>query len=185
MAGDNLLLPSQHGEQPSVVDLEREGSSTPAERAGPAPLSVTNGKYWGTVYRLDGSKIGPTYTISRQKQKQKQKDVDVPALLIVKPIKAPRKSRVFVGKIQPSWRLGRNVRTREIDPLLKPKEILSLCKPRIYVGKRAFLYYKSKQATMELADLSSLSSLEEDWDEETKEQQLQEDEKRAEESSIG
>ncbi len=178
-AGNNSLSLSH---RPAVV---RQGSSPPksdfssATPSPPLPPAKT-GVYWSTIYRLDGTKIGPTYQISQPK------GMEEPDVVLMKPISAPRKkeSRVFVGKIQPSWRLGKNVKTREIDPVPKRrKEVPMSRKPRMYVGKRALLFYKSEQEARELADLSPLSSLEEDWaEEETMEPRLL---KPTEENSLG
>jgi len=42
-------------------------------------------------------------------------------------------------------------------------------RPREYVGNKAFLFYKNERMARELADLSPLSCLEEDWDEQDEE----------------
>ena len=178
-AGDNLLSLNRRPAVVHQVSSPPKSDFSPAPTRSPSLPPAKTGVYWSTIYRLDGTKIGPTYQISQPR------GMEDPHVVLVKPVSAPRKkeSRVFVGKIQPSWRLERNVKTREIDPVPKrKKEVPIFRKPRLYVGKRAFLFYKSEREAKELADLSPLSSLEEDCDEEeTMEPRLQ----PTEENSTG
>ena len=127
-AGDNLLSLSRRPAVVHQVSSPSESDFSLAPPRSPSLPPAKTGVYWSTIYRLDGTKIGPTYKISQPRR------MEDPEVVLVKPISAPRKkeSRVFVGKIQPSWRLERNVKTREIDPVPKrKKEVPMFRKPRL------------------------------------------------------
>ncbi len=113
----------------------------------------TTDTYFGAIYGLDGSRIGMTLT-------------SLKAGVTKAPSLTPtmERKRVFIGKVQPSWRLGANVKTVELDPVPRPKKVHRFRERRMYVGKKAPLFYKHEHVARELADLSPLSSLEEDWD---------------------
>jgi len=129
-----------------------------------SPVVPTNGVYWGVVYGADGSKIGKGYTFAKE---------DVGRIIATKPVseegdvQQPRtkRRRVYVGKVHSSWRFDNAVKKSVLDPVPPPKRVHESRRPRMYVGNKAFLFYKNEKMARELADLSPLSSLEEDWDE--------------------
>lgn len=131
-----------------------------------SPAVPTNGVYWGVVYGADGSRIGKSYTFAKD---------DVGRIIPAKPVSdtttnmqqlRTKQKRVYVGKVHPSWRFDNALKMRVLDPVPPPKRVHESRRPRKYVGNKAFLFYKSEKMARELADLSPLSSLEEDWDEE-------------------
>lgn len=77
-----------------------------------------------------------------------------------------KKSRVFIGKIQRSWRLGKKPRTRELNPAPRavwPENPTGPCTVRYYVGSSQFLQHKQLhlESTDDLlAGLTSVASLE-------------------------
>ena len=155
-SGDLSLLtqPEDLGD----MDNSSTFSSPPPLSATPSPppdfsVPTTTGTYFGAIYGIDGARIGVTLTSS------KVGDTRSPSVT-----PTMERKRVFIGKIQPSWRLGANMKIVELDPVPRPKKVHRFRQPRVYVGKRAPLFYKSEHVARELADLSPLSSLEEDWD---------------------
>lgn len=126
-------------------------------------LTPAEGVYWGTIYGADGSKIGAGFRFAKRDAfRERTPAVSTKAI----PKAAPRnKKRVYVGKIHPSWQLDNAVKKSVLEPVPPPKRVHESRRPRKYVGNKAFLFYKSERMARELADLSPLSSLEDDWNE--------------------
>lgn len=151
----NLSLLTQPRDFRETDDSSRFSSPSPVSiTPSPPPdfsIPTTTGTYFGTIYGMDGARIGVTLTSVG--------DTKAPSVT-----PTIERKRVFIGKIQPSWALGANVKVVELDPVPRPKKVHRFRQPRMYVGKRAPLFYRSEHVARELADLSPLSSLEEDWD---------------------
>ena len=135
------------------------------------PLSPAGGICWGTIYGADGSKIGGGFKFKKQDLVKESRPavstsitVDTSTMDVAPP---PReRKRVFVGMIHPSWEFKKAVKKSVLDPVPQPKRVHQSRRPRQYVGNKAFLFYRSERMAKELADLSPLSSLEDDWEEE-------------------
>ncbi|KAF8154885.1 hypothetical protein B0H34DRAFT_541583 [Crassisporium funariophilum] len=151
------------------------------------PISAT---IFGALYDLTGRRMGtgfvdsagegavlyaPTVSMVQQQQAQPTK------MPKPKPPK-PKKKHIFVGAVQPSWRVGRNPIIKEKNALPRRKKLAggkgtgiypgvdAVEKTRFFIGDPAFLRRRVKTARSDycelgLDELSPLSSLE-DTDEE-------------------
>lgn len=176
--------------EPSRISVQRNprpSSSVPSSPStSPAPtlisgprlssgfstrLTPSGGVYWGVIYGADGSKIGTGFSFPNRNIKETTPAVSVQSVPEEEPNDQPKKKHVYLGIIHPSWQVNETVKNRVLDPVRPLKTLHGSQGPRKYVGNKKFLFNKSEMLARELAlaDLSPLSSLEEDWDEEEKE----------------
>lgn len=149
-------------------DVAPPSNRSPSPVYALIPLTPADGIFWGTIYGPDGTKIGGGFNFKKQDLvRESRPDMSTSVTADTTDALPPRKKRrVFAGIIHPSWEFEKAVKQSVLDPVPKPKRVHQSRQPRQYVGNKAFLFYKSARMVRELADLSPLSSVEDDWEEE-------------------
>jgi len=118
--------------------------------SSPSPAA---GAYWGTIYGLDGVKLGSTFAQKARNKRDARKVMYVPVNTLG--------VRWFAGAVQPCWKLGRRPAITEVDPVRQP-QVPKGREPRQFVGRSAPLFYRTEA----MAALTPVSSMNEDSEDE-------------------
>lgn len=114
--------------------------------------------YWGTIYGLDGAKIGTTFANPVNEEQE-------PGVLYTaassEPLPSQQRNVVWIGKVQSRWNSDIDLGRLDLDQRKeKTKDLRGFrwyCEPRKFIGDKSLLF--CKRYVEELEGLSDLTEL--------------------------